>query len=189
MEQLRSTRGFRAGKLVLAGKWGGAELSLADLEWVMRAESGLLGGCGWLFWNPQHPCGRSKVMTQQVMSCAKSLQLHLTLRSPVDHSPPGSTVHGILQARILAFTWHLMMNWLLLAFSASFLPLTRFIFCSSQTQSLQILKFCLYFCTQTFEFDTCFASNGLSNFPFLLNSYSSSSTWLPPGTLSMTPPE
>ena len=38
MEQLRSTRGFRAGKLVLAGKWGGAELSLADLEWVMRTE-------------------------------------------------------------------------------------------------------------------------------------------------------
>ena len=86
---------------MLAGKWGGVELSLADLEWVMRAESGLLGGCGWLFWNPQHPCGRSKVMTQQVMSCAKSLQLHLTLRSPVDHSPSGSTVHGILQARIL----------------------------------------------------------------------------------------
>ena len=115
MEQLRSTRGFRAGKLVLAGKWGGAELSLADLEWVMRTESGLLGGCGWLFWNPQHPCGRSKVMTQQVMSCAKSLQLHLTLRSPVDHSPPGSTVHGILQARIL--------EWVAISFSrGSFRP-------------------------------------------------------------------
>ena len=101
MEQLRSTREFRAGKLVLAGKWGGAELSLADSEWVMRAESSLLGGCGWLFWNSGHPCGRNKVMTQQVMSCAKSLQLRLTLRSPVDHSPPGSSVHGILQARIL----------------------------------------------------------------------------------------
>ena len=40
-------------------------------------------------------------MTQQVLSCAKSLQLRLALCSPVDHSPPGSSVHGILQARIL----------------------------------------------------------------------------------------
>ena len=33
--------------------------------------------------------------------CAKSLQSCLTLCDPVDHSLPGSTVHGILQARIL----------------------------------------------------------------------------------------
>ena len=33
--------------------------------------------------------------------CAKSLQLCLTLCSPLDCSPPGSSVHGILQARIL----------------------------------------------------------------------------------------
>ena len=33
--------------------------------------------------------------------CAKSLQLCLTLSDPVDHSPPGSSVHGILQAGIL----------------------------------------------------------------------------------------
>ena len=32
---------------------------------------------------------------------AKLLQLCLTLCDPVDHSPPGSSVHGILQARIL----------------------------------------------------------------------------------------
>ena len=32
---------------------------------------------------------------------AKSLQLCLTLFDPVDYSPPGSSVHGILQARIL----------------------------------------------------------------------------------------
>ena len=34
-------------------------------------------------------------------ACAKSLQLCLTLCDPVDCSPPGSSVHGILQARIL----------------------------------------------------------------------------------------
>ena len=33
--------------------------------------------------------------------CAKSLQLCLTLCDPMDYSPPGSSVHGVLQARIL----------------------------------------------------------------------------------------
>ena len=43
-------------------------------------------------------------MTQQFHSCvcsAKSLQLCQTLCNPMNHSPPGSSVHGILQARIL----------------------------------------------------------------------------------------
>ena len=35
------------------------------------------------------------------MLCAKSLQLCLILCDPMDCSPPGSSVHGILQARIL----------------------------------------------------------------------------------------
>ena len=33
--------------------------------------------------------------------CAKSLQSYLTLCNPMDCSPPGSSVHGILQARTL----------------------------------------------------------------------------------------
>ena len=33
--------------------------------------------------------------------CAKSLQSCLTLRDPIDYSQPGSSVHGILQARVL----------------------------------------------------------------------------------------
>ena len=33
--------------------------------------------------------------------CAKLLQLYPTLCDPMDCSPPGSSVHGILQARIL----------------------------------------------------------------------------------------
>ena len=44
-------------------------------------------------------------LTQCYMSiactCAKSLQSCLTLRDPADRSPSGSSVHGILQARIL----------------------------------------------------------------------------------------
>ena len=38
---------------------------------------------------------------QRARVCAKLLQLCLTLCNPVDCSPPGSSVHGILQARIL----------------------------------------------------------------------------------------
>ena len=33
--------------------------------------------------------------------CAKLLQSYLILCDPMDCSPPGSSVHGILQARIL----------------------------------------------------------------------------------------
>ena len=38
------------------------------------------------------------------MCCAKSLQSWPTLCDPMTHSPPGSSVHGILQARILKNT-------------------------------------------------------------------------------------
>ena len=41
--------------------------------------------------------------------CAKSLQLCPTLCNPMDCSPPGSFVHGILQARIL--------EWVAISFS------------------------------------------------------------------------
>ena len=35
--------------------------------------------------------------------CAKVLQLWLTLCDPMDCNPPGSSIHGILQARILGW--------------------------------------------------------------------------------------
>ena len=40
-------------------------------------------------------------MLYSVCVCAKLLQSHLILCDPSDCSPPGSFVHGILQARIL----------------------------------------------------------------------------------------
>ena len=43
-------------------------------------------------------CGRKYSVSA---AAAKSLQLCLTLCDPIDGSPPGSSVHGILQARIL----------------------------------------------------------------------------------------
>ena len=39
--------------------------------------------------------------SQGACVCAKSLQSCLTLCDAMDSSPPGSSVHGILQARIL----------------------------------------------------------------------------------------
>ena len=39
------------------------------------------------------------------MHCSKSLQSYLTLCDPMDYSPPGSSVHGILQARIPEWLW------------------------------------------------------------------------------------
>ena len=41
------------------------------------------------------------LVTECVCQCAKSLQSCLTLRDPVDCSLLGSSIHGILQARIL----------------------------------------------------------------------------------------
>ena len=45
---------------------------------------------------------RSKILTQESAEvenlCAK---LHLALCNPTDYSPPGFSVHGIFQARIL----------------------------------------------------------------------------------------
>ena len=44
-------------------------------------------------------------------AAAKSLQSYLTLCDPIDGSPPGSSVHGIFQARVL--------EWGAIAFSES----------------------------------------------------------------------
>ena len=55
---------------------------------------------------------------------AKSLQLCLTLCNPMDCGPPGSSVHGILQARIL--------GWVAISFS------------TTSTIYIQYLNMCVY---------------------------------------------
>ena len=62
----------------------------------------LLGLKWFLEWNYQH----------RVCVCAQSCP---TLRNPMDHSPSGSSVHGIFQARILEWidissssTWYML---------------------------------------------------------------------------------
>ena len=60
----------------------------------MQAAGCPLGWVGWLFWGPV--CRKV-----QFSEHARLLRSCLTLRSPMDCSTPGSSVHGILQARIL----------------------------------------------------------------------------------------
>ena len=50
---------------------------------------------------PHHPTLVSVLLMDPV--CAKSLQSCLTLCDPMNCSSPGSSIHGILQARILAW--------------------------------------------------------------------------------------
>ena len=49
----------------------------------------------------QRAAGSGTVSSDPWALCAKTLQSCLTLCDPVDCGPPGSSVHGVLQARIL----------------------------------------------------------------------------------------
>ena len=51
-----------------------------------------------------------KEKTIIVVCCAKLLQSCLTLYDPMDYSTPGSSVHGIPQARILGKGCHLLLQ-------------------------------------------------------------------------------
>ena len=53
----------------------------------------------------------SETITLSTAAAAKSLQSRLTLCDPIDGSPPGSTVSGILQARTL--------EWVAISFSSA----------------------------------------------------------------------
>ena len=59
-----------------------------------------------------------------VAAAAKSLQSCLTLCNPIDGSPPGSSVHGIFQARVLEWGAIATPYDLLKAFTLSFKILT-----------------------------------------------------------------
>ena len=48
--------------------------------------------------------------TFNVAAVAKLLQLYLTLCDPIDGSPPGSPVPGILQARTLEWVCHFLLQ-------------------------------------------------------------------------------
>ena len=52
-------------------------------------------------WTAAHQASLSITNSQKVKSESEVAQLCLTLCNPVDCSPPGSSVHGILQERIM----------------------------------------------------------------------------------------
>ena len=58
-----------------------------------------------------HMATFSPVSLHATAAAAKSLQSWLTLRDPIDSSPPGSPVPGILQARTL--------EWVAVSFSSA----------------------------------------------------------------------
>ena len=74
-------------------------------------------------------------------AAAKSLQLCPTLCDPIDSSPPGSPVPGILQARAL--------EWVAIAFSWSLLKFMSFE--SVVLSNYIILCFPVSFCLQSFQ--------------------------------------
>ena len=55
------------------------------------------------------PPGKPRFVGAAAAAAAKSLQLCLTMCNPIDSSPPGSTIRGILQARTL--------EWVAISFS------------------------------------------------------------------------
>ena len=59
------------------------------------------------------------MLNRPAAAAAKSLQSCLTLCDPIDRSPPGSPVRGILQARTLEWVFDL---------KAPFLSITRVIY-------------------------------------------------------------
>ena len=54
-------------------------------------------------WTTFQDATKPSWLAKDVPCCAKLLQSCLTLCDPMDCSPPGSSVHGTLQARILDF--------------------------------------------------------------------------------------
>ena len=69
-----------------------------------------------------HKDGNQWVRTGMILNAAaaaKSLQLCLTLCDPIDGSPPGSPIPGILQARTL--------EWVAISFSNSYLQIHKIV--------------------------------------------------------------
>ena len=59
------------------------------------------GSCREFLWNHTESDASEQSLREQGLCCATSLQPYLTLCHPMDYSLPGSSAHGILQARIL----------------------------------------------------------------------------------------
>ena len=81
------------------------ELHQQFFQWIFRVDF----ISDWLIWSPWNPRD-SQEFPVAPAAAAKSLQSCLTLCDPIDSSPPGSAVPGVLQARTL--------EWVAISFSA-----------------------------------------------------------------------
>ena len=68
-------------------------------EVLMRTPSWLADGCLLAVFS------RGRESERALVSLVKVTQSCPTLCDPVDYSPPGSSIHGISQARILEWVW------------------------------------------------------------------------------------
>ena len=93
-----STKGFFASSVPLSQRW-----VKTGVGQVVRIVSSGFGGRGW--------SRRTQPPVSVAAAAAKSLQSCPTLCDPIDGSPPGSPVPGILQARTL--------EWVAISFSSS----------------------------------------------------------------------
>ena len=74
----------------------------------------------------------------------KSLQSCLTLCDPMDCSPPGSSVHGILQARILEWGSHSVLKGIfpIQGSNPGLLHCRQILYCLSHQRSPYVWKYC-----------------------------------------------
>ena len=86
----------------LRGLWLSGKSTGIKVQTLFQLQSGLIVGLTSFFW------GLGVFVSGFVLSTLRGLCVHAqllqscpTLCDPVDHSPPGSSVHGILQAGIL----------------------------------------------------------------------------------------
>ena len=94
-------------------------------------------------WVPQPEISHAASKTHSACMCAKSLQLCSTLWDPIDYSPLGSSVHGILQAKIL--------EWVSMPSSKGSFPLRDLLWfhVSDDLPALADGFFCFCFCFTT----------------------------------------
>ena len=95
----------------MGSKWGVTGTAV----WVQIRAGQSCGGPGGTQWWPDFTMGHRLPCSPTLVSsvCAVAL-LCPTLCNPVDCSPPGASVHGILQARVL--------EWVAIAFSTGSSP-------------------------------------------------------------------
>ena len=93
-------------------------------------------------------------------AAAKSLQSCPTLCDPIDGSPPGSSIHGILQARVLewvaiAFYWYFLLLYLEISFIPFFFLLLLLIRSGKFSGSLKSRILSCLICAILTQCSTC----------------------------------